>query len=249
MIKWILIISIIIPILISILLTVYEAKIKGYIGEKTVSKSLSKLPKDKYIVLNNIMIPSDFGLTQIDHIVVSIYGIFVVETKNYTGWITGGERSDNWVKNVYGNKYEFRNPLKQNYAHIKSLMKLLDINDKSLFISIIVFSEATELKVETQENVIYYSELKETIRKYNSQLFSYEQIHEYSELILSSNVDSKANRKDHIRQIHNSASERNHAIKSGTCPRCGKQLVLRNGRYGQFWGCSGYPSCRFTQNK
>ncbi len=55
---------------------------KGKAGEKTVSRKLSRLPKDKYKVLNDIMLATPKGTTQIDHIVVSIYGVFVVETKN-----------------------------------------------------------------------------------------------------------------------------------------------------------------------
>ena len=52
--------------------------------------------------------------------VLSEYGIFVIETKNYSGWILGGEYSEEWTKNVYGKKYKFRNPLKQNYTHVNS---------------------------------------------------------------------------------------------------------------------------------
>ncbi len=71
---------------------------KGKAGEKTVSRKLSRLPKDKYKVLNDIMLATPKGTTQIDHIVVSICGVFVVETKNYQGWIYGGEESEYWTQ-------------------------------------------------------------------------------------------------------------------------------------------------------
>lgn len=32
------------------------------------------------------------------------------------------------------------------------------------------------------------------------------------------------------------------------CPVCGCLLVKRSGRFGKFYGCSGFPECRFTQN-
>ena len=67
----------------------YKPIIKGFFGEKTISAFLLTLPKDQYIVLNNIMLRTVTGTTQIDHIVVSVYGIFVIETKNYKGWIFG----------------------------------------------------------------------------------------------------------------------------------------------------------------
>lgn len=98
-------------ILIAILIKFNEPKIKGHIGEKAVVNRLSSLPENKYTVINNVMLRTDYGTTQIDHIVVSVYGIFVIETKNYSGWITGGEFSEEWTKNMYGKKYTFRNPL------------------------------------------------------------------------------------------------------------------------------------------
>ena len=32
------------------------------------------------------------------------------------------------------------------------------------------------------------------------------------------------------------------------CPRCGGELRKRNGKFGEFYGCSGYPVCRYTEN-
>lgn len=109
--------------IISIVIVIFQPKIKGIIGEKIVASKLSKLPEQQYRVLNDIMLRTEYGTTQIDHIVISIYGIFVIETKNYKGWITGSEYGEYWTKNMYGKKYTFRNPLKQNYAHVKALEK------------------------------------------------------------------------------------------------------------------------------
>lgn len=90
-----------------------KPKIKGYAGEKLVSSTLSfRLPKEQYRILNNILLKTDRGSTQIDHIIVSVYGIFVIETKNYTGWITGGEYSEKWTQTIYKNKTQFYNPIK-----------------------------------------------------------------------------------------------------------------------------------------
>ena len=66
---------------------------KGKIGEKVVAGKLERLPKDQYRILNNVMIPTPQGSSQIDHLVVSIYGLFVIETKNYNGWIYGSEHT------------------------------------------------------------------------------------------------------------------------------------------------------------
>ena len=76
---------------------------KGKVGEKIVAGKLNRLPKDQYLVLNNVTIPTPKGSSQIDHLVVSIYGIFVIETKNYNGWIYCGEHAEYWTQNIYGN--------------------------------------------------------------------------------------------------------------------------------------------------
>lgn len=115
----------IIIFVVGILYTLFEANIKGFIGEKIVAAILSGLPKQQYRVVNNVMLGTEYGTTQIDHVVVSVYGIFVIETKNYKGWITGSEFGDYWTKNMYGKKYKFQNPLKQNYAYDAQF--LLDI--------------------------------------------------------------------------------------------------------------------------
>ena len=90
-------------------------EIRGHIEEKKVSAFLATLPSYEYKIFNDILLATESGTTQIDHIVVSRFGIFVIETKNYRGWITGNENGSEWTKNVYGNKYRFANPFRQNY--------------------------------------------------------------------------------------------------------------------------------------
>ena len=111
------ILVVVIPIVLFILLLKLLPS-KGAIGEKRVAHILKKLPEDRYKVINNLLIQNNGYTTQIDHIVVSVYGIFVIETKTYKGWIYGGENSDYWTQNIYGNKYQLRNPIHQNYGHI-----------------------------------------------------------------------------------------------------------------------------------
>lgn len=77
-------------------LEVFMPKERGYFGEKSVAFFLSGLDKTKYKVINNIMLQVGNKTTQIDHVIVSNYGIFVIETKNYKGWIIGNEFDDNW---------------------------------------------------------------------------------------------------------------------------------------------------------
>lgn len=143
-----------IVVILSIVYTVFEAKIKGYLGEKAVTVVLSGLPEEQYRILNDVMLRTEHGTTQIDHVVVSVYGIFVIETKNYKGWITGSEFGDYWTKNMYGKKYTFRNPLKQNYAHVKALEEKIELSEDK-FIPSVAFSGNSDIKVKTSKPVVY----------------------------------------------------------------------------------------------
>ena len=62
---------------------------------------LTTFPEAEYHLMNNITLPFKDGTTQIDHILVSRYGIFVIETKHYKGWIFGDENSKNWTQVLY----------------------------------------------------------------------------------------------------------------------------------------------------
>lgn len=236
---------IILLVVLVIVIKIFKPKIKGVIGETVVATRLSGLPEEQYRVINDVMLHTDYGTTQIDHVVVSVYGIFVIETKNYKGWITGNEYGDYWIKNVYGNKYSFRNPLKQNYAHVKALEKKLGV-EKDKFIPIVAFSDKCEIKVDTEENVIYFSNLKRVIRGYTDIKFQEKELDGIEAKIYSANITTREERKEHVKQIKTNVQERNCKVAAGICPRCGGKLVSRSGKYGRFTGCSNYPKCRYT---
>ena len=76
-------------------------KAKGYFGEAAVKFSAKlRLPTDIYIPIHNVTLPTADGTTQIDHIFVSEYGVFVVETKNMKGCIFGTENQAQWTQQI-----------------------------------------------------------------------------------------------------------------------------------------------------
>lgn len=179
----------------------YVPQIQGYIGEKQVRNQLSSLPSEEYKSIYNVMLRTEKGdTTQIDHIVVSIYGIFVIETKNYSGIITGTENATKWTEHIYKKKYPFQNPIRQNYGHRKALENLLRLK-KENFISIITFTDAAKLYVKTVTPVIYVSKLTETIKSYNETKISPEQLNTIADTIHNANIDSLGTRKEHIKSI------------------------------------------------
>ena len=229
-----------------IVVAIFRPSILGNRGEAKVCSILSKLPESDYIVRNDILLKTGRGTSQIDHVVVSVYGIFVIETKNISGWILGDQYGDEWVKNVYGNKYRFRNPLKQNYGHVKALERALEL-PFSIFIPIVVFSRRARLKIETKQAVIYPDKLLETIAEYQQPLLTTNEINSIAQKIDELTITSRENKKEHVDNIRRTAIECERKINSGICPKCNGRLVLRTGKYGKFYGCSNYPTCRFTK--
>lgn len=102
--------------------------LKGFIGEflnRLGHRFL--LSKKHYHSFHNIVIPSRGGTTEIDHLLVSKFGIFVVETKYWSGWIFGSERERTWTRVHFRSKRQIPNPLYQNYGHVMALSELLGI--------------------------------------------------------------------------------------------------------------------------
>ena len=233
-------------LLLGFLKYVVKPIIKGIVGEKVISVLLSGLPKEQYILLNDVMLQTDKGTTQVDHILVSVYGIFVIETKNYKGWIYGGEYAEQWTQNIYGNKSKFLNPLRQNYGHVVSLMQLLNLPMEA-FIPIVAFAGSATLKVKSKQPVIYFADIKKVVLQYQNKRFSEEEIVKLAESISYGKMDvSLVERVQHVKNIKGNISVDKEKVMNKVCPKCGGQLTQKKGKYGAFMGCSNYPECRYT---
>lgn len=120
-----------------------------------VLRGLRKLDPTQYRVFHDLYLPhpSEEGTTQIDHVVVSPFGIFVIETKNYRGWIFGSEKQGQWTQQIFRKKHKFQNPLHQNKLHVKALMQFLNLPEDH-FHSVVLFIGNAEFKTEMPENVL-----------------------------------------------------------------------------------------------
>lgn len=238
---------IIVLVVIVLIVKFKSPNIKGNIGERKVAKALNTLDNNEYKIVNNLIIRTDRGTTQIDHVVISVYGIFVIETKNYKGLIFGNEYDDNWKQVIYKRSERFRNPIKQNYGHVAALKERLNLEKDLLIISIIAFTNRASLKVNTQTPVMYDNNVVSYIRSYNNKVISENYVKRIYYDLLMSNIDSKDTRKEHVQNIRKNLRERENNIRNNICPRCGKELVKRKGKNGDFIGCSGFPKCRFIK--
>ncbi|MBB6369425.1 NERD domain-containing protein [Chryseobacterium shigense] len=224
-----------------LLIKYYTPRIKGVIGENKVSKALKRLNSEKYIVLNNVEFRIKGSTSQIDHIIVSEYGIFVIETKNYKGWILGYENDKFWIQAIYRYRRKFYNPVLQNQSHIYALKHVLKNYKYLRYYSIITFTKRATLKTKTYTDVVYVNKLVKTIKRYDSFYLNEQTRNEVVATILNAKTNNR--NKDTTRRVNSSMN------KNISCPECGGNLIERNGKYGIFWGCSNFPGCTYTRNK
>ena len=222
---------------------------KGDRGEHRVADILASLNENEYRGLNDVMVRTKDGKTsQIDHVVVSAYGIFVIETKNYSGWIFGNEKAENWTQVIYQEKHKFRNPVKQNWSHIYALKDLLAEYKNIPYFPIVVFVGSAELKeIESSVPVVYGSQLLGVMHsKSTARCLSDADVQKISDTLLAKNIGSEETRAEHVQNIRQDVLERKLKMENRICPRCNGELKLRNGKNGKFYGCSNYPRCHFT---
>lgn len=223
----------------------YFNNLLGWWGEKKVARVFLKLNPEKYRIINNLMIEANGNTTQIDHLVISKYGIFIIESKNYYGYITGKDYGD-WFLKIYRFKHRIGNPIIQNYIHMNVLKSLLGDYPDIIYYPIVVFTKRSIFNVNTKTDVIYNTDLLETIRKYRTEVISDYTRDKVYECLSDLNIKEKRIRREHIYRVKEKKINYEIKIKNDICPRCGGKLVIRCGGYGKFKGCSNFPKCRFT---
>ena len=219
----------------------------GAEGERRVNSKLSrKLAKLDYILVNDITLPTVDGTTQVDHIVLSRYGIFVIETKNMSGWIFGGETQTRWTQVMRRHKSQFQNPLRQNYHHVKVIQNLLNIRLDKME-NLVVFVGSAKPKTEMPSNVFWTSrDLINYIISRQAVQFEDGEVHDLAEKLRNNALEAnKETRRAHIQHVREKVSRIEPATK---CPRCGSPMIGRKNSKtgGNFYGCVRYPKCRGT---
>lgn len=232
----------------------------GVEGERIVHNILSGLPEE-YHVMDNVVLLKGKGTTQIDHIVVSKYGIFAIETKNYRGYIYGDDNRQQWTQIIrtdvtyrrkwyktytYITKNNFYNPIKQSLGHVGGIKQHLSGLPFVPISPIVVFTGDADLSnIKTTYPVIYEQDLITTIQDYHNVYLSDYQVQEVVERLSKKNVSGVIDDRTHAKNVSAAKEKYQQQIESGICPLCGGAVVRRNGRYGFFYGCSNYPDCNF----
>ena len=149
---------------------------KGRTGEFIINLVIKLcLNKDTYHLVRDVTLPTDDGTTQIDHVIVSRYGIFVIETKNMNGAIYGTEHEKQWTQAFGPRKHKFMNPLHQNYKHTHALAELLDLPHEKM-ISIVMFIGDAKLKTKDKPANVMSTGLIRFIKSHRAELLTAEQV-------------------------------------------------------------------------
>ena len=202
-----------------------------------------------YKVHEHITLPTPDGTTQIDVLIISRYGIFVIEVKDYQGLIFGGEKQRKWTKVHFRKKIKFQNPLHQNYKHTQAVHQCLGV-DEAVVYSVVNFNNEGKFKTPMPDNVTRGPSFTDYIKTFTEEVMDDNQIQEIETLLESTMLERsrETDRKHiaHVKAIHED-------VGSNNCPSCGGNMVERTARKGKnagntFWGCSNFPKCRFTRS-
>jgi hypothetical protein len=142
-------------------------------GEALVARKIQanfKVPD--FHLLNHITLKLDDGTTQIDHILVSCFGVFVIETKDYSGWIFADPKHATWTQVLYRLKFKFQNPIFQNFRHVKSVEALLDFLPATAIKSAVVFVGDAEFQTDIPSGVYTLSGFINYLQNCNEQVMS-----------------------------------------------------------------------------
>lgn len=209
-----------------------------------------RLDKNIYHLIKNVTLPTeDGGTTQIDHIIVSPYGVFVIETKNMKGWIYGGKNDRQWTQKIYRHSQKFQNPLLQNYKHTETLREALEL-DKDKVFSLIVFIGDSQFKTDMPDNVVYAGEYISYIKGKTIKVFTDLEVENICKLIksgrLSPTIKTHINHVKHVKSI---VEKKQQSSDKNACPKCGSSMIIKTAKESgnQFFACSAFPKCKTTR--
>lgn len=232
--------------------------LKGYLGEWLVRfTAWFMLEGRKYRQFHNVTLPTPDGTTQIDHVIISRYGIFVIETKNMKGWIFGRENDSQWTQKFRKSSFQFQNPMRQNFKHLKVLQEALQVPQDKIH-SIVTFVGGCTFKTPMPASVTRRASFIKYVRSFRAAVFTDDEV---GILVLKLNTNRLAptiatwyhhlqNLKGQSRhtQMSTRSKDRKRPDATRFCYKCGGMMVIRSNNVGSripglFWGCSNYPKC------
>jgi hypothetical protein len=143
-------------------------------GEVHLSKEIQRLfCAPDYHLMNHVTLALKTGTTQIDHILISRFGVFVIETKDYSGWIFANAKHAKWTQVLFHVKSQFQNPIFQNFRHVSAVQERLDFLPPNAIKSAVVFVGGAEFKTEVPSGVFDLSGFVDYVREQTTEIMSH----------------------------------------------------------------------------
>ena len=234
-------------------------ELKGGFGEY-LTKFMAQIDIPELLVIHDVMIDGYQDQTsQTDLLLIGEKGIYVSEVKLYPdAKIYGDGKKSQWYYYKGGHKYNIYSPIKQNQNHIKHLKQFLkDFGDIPCFSVIVMLCD--DFKVNNinedpnnPDTVILNGLLNlrkgiQLLAKGKPTALTKEQQQTIFEYINANQHKGKEIRLEHKERVSAIKEEKMAAAQKNLCPYCKQPLVLRKGKYGEFYGCSNFPACKYTQ--
>lgn len=182
-----------------------QSKIEiGQYNERLVSNELSKLDPRYYRVLNNITLLSNgnTSVTQIDHIVISMFGIFCIETKGHKGWIIGNRKDSHWTQVCNNNRYSLYSPLRQSYSHEIAIGMLIGKNKlREPIIPLVVFPSASQISVQYTDAVGDLAATMQKLLSHSSPVYLMTEVYAITNTLMSANITDEVILEKHNKEV------------------------------------------------
>jgi hypothetical protein len=150
----------------------YLRRFQNY-GEALLSRCVQKnFDAPDYHLMNHLTLPLRDGTTQVDHVLVSRFGVFVIETKDYKGWIFAGEKHRSWTQVLFNSKFRFQNPILQNQMHVQVVRSLLEFLPPEAIKSAVVFTGDAEFRTKMPEGVFNLPQFMGFIQMHTEEVMS-----------------------------------------------------------------------------
>ena len=233
-----------------------ENELKGSFGE-WLTKHYSKIMTDA-LILHDVLIDGTDGRTsQLDLVMVGAKGIYVVEVKSFNGKVYGDGKKKTWYYYTGGKKYDIYSPLLQNKKHIQYLKTFLaDFGDIPFFSVILLIG--ADFKVsninrnpDNIDTVVCNSlpaltDAIQLLAKGKPTILDETKKQQAFNFIQNNQHIGNDARVAHKKSVQNYKVDLEMYKEQKMCPYCKTPLVLRKGKYGEFYGCRNYPKCKYT---
>jgi restriction system protein len=204
-----------------------------------------KLDKDNYHLIRNVPLPTGNGSDKVDHVIVSPFGVFVVETTTMRGRIFGGANQKAWVRQTGKRKHAFANPLVQAHRHARVVAAMLGLDAGKVF-PVLAFVSGATFESPMPENVARGSDYARYIKSKTVPVLT------KADVALIAHKLELGQFNPAVKTQAAPATRPRIAVKAKTaakaCPDCGSPMVLRKAKKGaqagkSFWVCSTFPKC------